>query len=179
MRHSVLIFLLVSVIYGATASASDWDIQIIPHKVTTNSKVITNNFRDPFFYVILTNKTKAPLKIWKEWCSWGFFSISFSVTPKVGQPFTLRRTGGGWTWNFADATLVDPGKSYVFRASIVGDGRGSRPYAGFPEQYKEGEVTIQAIFSIEETAETKKQGVWTGTNSSVPETVTLQNGEHF
>ena len=166
----ILFFFLATSLYGDPAD--DWSVEIIPSGITKEAKIIVADFNDPYFFVILTNKTDHILKVWKQWCSWGFFTLSFTVKQEDGNSFTLKRLNGAWTWNYPDATIVYPGKCFVLQATIAK--KGSGVFEGFPPKFRDGKTTIQAHFTIKEDAETKKHGVWTGSVSSVPESIDIK-----
>jgi len=157
-------------IYGDTADA--WNIELIPSKVTKDEKIIDADFNDPYFFVVLTNKTNQSLKVWRQWCSWGYFTLSFTVKQEDGTSFTLERRNGAWTWNYPDETIVHPGKSFVMQVSIAKNSSGV--FGGFPDKFRDGKVMLQAHFTIKEDDETKKHGVWTGSVSSTPENVVIR-----
>lgn len=161
---ATLSFLLIAAI--TRASAADWSVEIVPSSITTEEKIIKADGNDPHFYVIITNQTDRPLKVWREWNSWGHDSLTFTVQPKEGATFTLAKPPAAWLWNGPDSTIVPAGKSFVLQATI--EPSQSKHFEGFPEGYRGGRATIQAHFAIKEDEETKKRGVWTGRVSSEP-----------
>jgi hypothetical protein len=56
------------------------------------------------FYVVVTNVSGEPIRLWKEWCSWGYFNLSDSTGLQVlrcrvssrrllRHPFSYQRRG--------------------------------------------------------------------------------------
>lgn len=174
-RNHVKNFIAAIAFLCATLSlgkaSDDWDIEIVPSKTTGAAKIIDADFHSPLFFVILRNKTDHDLKVWRQWCSWGYFALSFTVTQEDGESFTLERRDGAWSWNLPDSTIVRPGKSFVLEVSITKDSPGV--LVGFPEKFRDGEVTIQAHYFVNDSDEAKKHGVWTGLVSSSPEKVAI------
>ncbi|MBN8709573.1 MAG: hypothetical protein BGO12_20675 [Verrucomicrobia bacterium 61-8] len=150
-------------------AAEDWSVEIVPTQVKADgTKHITGDF-----FVITTNRTNRNLRVWQQWNSWGTYTISFSVKPADGPSFNLEPSHTRlWTWNMPSFTIVEPGKSFVLTASISKD-RNSR-LEGFPEKFSEGPATVQAHFTIKEDEDTKRLGVWTGSASSAPETISIR-----
>ena len=38
------------------------------------------------FHVVVTNVSDESVRLWREWCSWGYFNLSFRVTDEEGGP---------------------------------------------------------------------------------------------
>src|SRR5688572_4135471 len=49
------------------------------------------------FYVVVTNVSGKPIRLWKEWCSWGYFNLSFQVTDDAGRSVEVRKQDRDWT----------------------------------------------------------------------------------
>lgn len=150
-------------------AAEDWSVEIVPTQVKADgSKHITGDF-----FVITTNKTNRNLRVWQQWNSWGTYTISLSVKPADGPSFNLEPSASRfWTWNQPTFTVIEPGKRFVLVASVTKDHK-SR-LEGFPEKFSDGPATVQAHFTIKEDEDTKRLGVWTGTVSSAPETISIR-----
>lgn len=150
-------------------TAEDWSVEIVPTQVKEDgSKHITGDF-----FVIAVNKTNHNLKVWQQWNSWGTYTISLSVKPADASSFNLEPSASRfWTWNMPTFTVIGPGKSFVLVASVSKDHK-SR-LEGFPEKFTDGPATVQAHFTIKEDEDAKRLGVWTGTVSSAPETISIR-----
>jgi len=166
---AILVFLITWV--TRAASEEDWSVEIVPTVITAERNIIKADGNDPYFYVIITNRTDRDLKVWREWNSWGHDSLTFTVWPKEGPAFTLVKPPAAWLWNGPDSTIVPAGKSFVLQATI--EQSETKHFEGFPEGYRGGGATIQAHFTIKEDEESKKRGVWTGRVSSAPMEVNI------
>jgi hypothetical protein len=63
-------------------------------------------YTSPNFYVVVTNTSESPVRLWREWCSWGYFNLSFVVTDERGKTTTVTKKPRGWDHNFPDGSIV-------------------------------------------------------------------------
>lgn len=69
-------------------------------------------FREGKFFVIVQNKTSAPLKIWGEQCSWGWSNISLEI--RSGEKvLPVQRDEINWKHNAPQPVQLDPGDTIV------------------------------------------------------------------
>ena len=64
---------------ASRAGAAEWDLQIVPTKVWQEKQDIDSQNKDSAWFVVLTNISKKDMSVWREWCSWGYFSLSFTI----------------------------------------------------------------------------------------------------
>jgi hypothetical protein len=122
------------------------------------------------FHVVVTNVSDRPVKLWRDWCSWGYFSLSFVATGEDGKPVTVGKKLREWMKNFPDATIVPPGDHMVFEVALDDDVWKDPP---LPERGQSRTVRLRAVYTIRNDQEAEKFGVWTGRVSSPEETYTL------
>jgi len=126
------------------ARAADWSLEIAPTSPANPIRVIHVGSPAPAFDAVLTNTSDHPLVLWKEWCSFGYFNLSFQVTRADGEVFILRRLVGSWYGNFPDPQTVAPGQPFAW--PVVLDAN----WGTFPKNWQDGEsVTIRAIYENE------------------------------
>jgi hypothetical protein len=106
---------LCLVLISRTVQAADWSIDVVPESSGSGKQFIS--IHDPF-YVVLTNATDHDLNVWKEWCSWGYFNLSFEFTGKNGQVFHVKKKDTGFTVNVPDGYVVKSGKHFVLGVTL-------------------------------------------------------------
>jgi hypothetical protein len=127
--------------------AAEWQLEIVPTEISTNRNVI--NTAHSSFYVVLSNVSTSDLCVWREWCSWGYFSLSFTISMPDGKSFEVNKKTHAWTKNYPDPYLVRPGRYFVWNVGLS-----PNEWQGFPSDWKDSEVTIQAHFQ-----QTKDEGL--------------------
>src|SRR5262245_40821565 len=120
------------------------------------------------FHVVVTNVSKQPAQLWKEWCSWGYFNLSFIAAERDGKTFAVKkREVRGWDKNFPDWMIVPSGDHLVFDVSFAAPIWQDAPLPGASRSRR---VLLRAIYEVTEDEQSKKRGVWTGRVAS-PEAV--------
>ena len=121
------------------------------------------------FYVVLTNVSDKPIRLWKEWCSWGYFCLSFEVKDETDKVTAVMKSPRPWSKNYPDWTIIPPGDHMVFEVTFGSDW--DKPV--LPEKGKSMQVKMRAIYEIRPDDDTKKAEVWTGRITSPEETYTI------
>jgi hypothetical protein len=111
------------------------------------------------FYVVVTNTNDAPVKLWREWCSWGYYNLSFEID-QGGNKVEVKKKPRGWKKNFPDAQELKPGDSYVIPVSFDPDTWELPDLKAGPG--KPAEVRMRALFSNELDESAREMGVWSG-----------------
>ncbi len=170
LMRSVSWLSLVVVLGAATARAYDapskspLTVRIVPHKTPEKGPAVITLFGPPsHFWVVVTNSSDKPVRLWREWCSWGWYSLSFRVTDSAGKVVEVKKGPRGWRKNYPDATVLQPGEHLVFEVAFDEE---TWPSAPVPEQGKFHDVRMKAVFAVPVDDESKKQEVWTGEVSS-------------
>lgn len=122
------------------------------------------------FHVVITNISKEPVRLWREWCSWGYYSLSFTVLDANGKETILKKAPRGWRKNFPDAMTLAPGEHMVFEVTFD---QTIWPNVPLPEKGKSHDVKMKAVFAIAADADTASHKVWTGEASSPVESYTI------
>jgi hypothetical protein len=114
-------------------------------------------------YVVITNTSGSPVRLWREWCSWGYFNLSFVVADERGRTATVTKRPRGWDKNFPDWSIVPPGDHMVFAVSFDASIWQGAP---LPERGGSRTIKMRAVYEVSADEEAKKRGVWIGRISS-------------
>ena len=116
--------------------------------------------------MVLRNISSSPVKIWKDWNSWGYYNLSLSFS-NADTSFTIsKKSPTNWDGDFADYWTVPAGESLVLdidmRAGV---------WKGLPDLY--GEILagkLSATYENKPDALAAEFGIWTGklTTASLP-----------
>ena len=115
------------------------------------------------FHVLLTNVSRRPVRVWQEWCSWGYYSLQFEVFGEDGKRHLLRKNRTSFYANFPDYVELLPGGSVVWRIEL------------YPSEWEDlswlptdrvEHVKLRAIYRVTADEDSKQYGIWTGHSSS-------------
>jgi hypothetical protein len=70
------------------------------------------------FHVLLTNVSQDPIRVWQEWCSWGYYCLQIEVVEKNGTKHLLKKKRVGFYANFPDYVDLQPGQSSVWDVDL-------------------------------------------------------------
>ncbi len=111
------------------------------------------------FHVIISNLSNKPKRVWKEWCSWGYFTLRFEIEDEAGRKWTVKKKDRSWTMNAPDWWVLEPRESVVLDVFFADQDI----WAGFPRpDHGAQTVTIRAVFESEPDKYSRQQGIWTG-----------------
>ena len=150
--------------FGEEKPADALSVRIVPTNFQEKAgRSITLWQPTQHFHVIITNTSGKPLLLWKEWCSWGYYTLSFEVMDENGKKTHVKKMPRPWTKNFPDSITILPGDHMVFEVSFAGATWQNAP---LPPKGKSHKIKMKAVFEIVEDEQSKKHGVWTGKVSS-------------
>jgi hypothetical protein len=110
------------------------------------------------FHVVVTNVTKEPVRLWREWCSWGYFNLFFEVQFGEEKPLKMVKELRGWDKNYPDFAEIAAGEHLVLEVKLdPGVWRIPFEKAGEPRAAR-----LRAIYAVEPDDESKRHVVWTG-----------------
>jgi hypothetical protein len=155
----IALFALMSLTVSTKAEESPISVSIaIPTESTTNRILFYRN-RTNHFHVIVSNTSDKPQRIWQEWCSWGYFGLTFEFTDEHGKKWVANKKERSWTRNFPDWWILEPHESLVMDVHF-GD---SDIWQGFPKVGDTPQiVTMRAVLEFKPDDESRKNGIWTG-----------------
>jgi hypothetical protein len=129
------------------------------------------------FHVVVTNLSKQPQKVWRDWCSWGYFNLTFKLIDEKGKETNLKKEPRFWGANFPDFWVLDPGDELVIDVHAADFENFPKPGpTQTPGQGKK--VRLQAVYEIPPDGFTAKEGVWCGRVESQIHDYVLISGEH-
>ncbi len=131
---------------------------------------------DQGILVVVTNVSAAPVRVWRDWCSWGFQQLSFEITDDAGHSWTVSRKDHPFFKNYPDYWTLGPGEPLVLNIALTTDLWESPEAAGaLPIADLKGKaVTMRAIFAASADDQSRENNVWTGRVTSTPRTYEVQ-----
>src|SRR5262249_14768882 len=118
--------------------------------------------RDPsaHFHVVLTNVSDKPQNVWREWCSWRYFNLTFEITDEHGKKtIAKKRNNNGWPRNCPDWVTLEPGETMVI--DVEADNKKDWEGFPFPEDGKQT-VTMRAVYEVQPDKQSAEHHIWTG-----------------
>lgn len=125
------------------------------------------------FYVVATNLSRRPIKLWRDWCSWGYFNLSFQATDRDGRRYIAKKRLRGWDKNYPDAMIVPPGDHMVFEVTIDETLWQDAPWPVAGPLFEPKIVRMKAVYEVQVDGQAREHGVWTGRITSPEETCAL------
>jgi hypothetical protein len=134
-------------------------VQIVPTARGTDRPALQLHESRDHFHVMVTNVSKETIRLWKEWCSWGYYNLSFEAREGEGKVKLISKRIPGWEKNFPDWIAIPPGEHLIIDVGLEPSLWKNSPLAG-----RSGEATLRlkAIFEIPEDEDSKEHKVWTG-----------------
>lgn len=119
------------------------------------------------FHVLLTNVSSKPVRVWQEWCSWGYYCLQIEIVEEDGTKHLLKRRPINFITNGPDYVELQPGGSVVWNVSL--DPSVWEDLSWFPKG-RMLSAKVRAIFTVEESKDEQdnrdlgvnRMGVWTG-----------------
>jgi hypothetical protein len=93
-------------------------VSIVPQGGPWSQNEIHLSNPDDHFHVCITNISTSSIRLWKEWCSWGYFSLSFEVVLETGEGIHIHKKCGYWTYNSPDFIVLLPQEPMIFNVSF-------------------------------------------------------------
>jgi len=128
------------------------------------------------FHVILTNKSREPLRLADPLSEQGRAALTFEFVDDKGNRTTARRPPNQQEFRRASLTgsILKPGESVVLEVDFLN----ADDWTGFPKLPGYGDslpVPMRALFEIQPDGETKEHGFWTGRAATELETFTFES----
>lgn len=122
-------------------------------------RTIEVGHRAAHFNVIVKNLSEHRLNLWREWCSWGYFNLSFRLTDENGITWIAKKKEKDWEKNFPDFVIVDPRDELVIDVTFDPDiWDNVLPL----DAGRSMTVSMVAIYQSENSDDAKERGVWSG-----------------
>jgi len=158
----ILVVLVLAVFLSMLAMGAGkqdpWKLRIVPTRSSAkHGTMIDSATKDSCFYVVLSNTSQADMSVWREWCSWGYFCLSFDMTLPDSKTIHVKKKPRSWKKNYPDPFIVKKGSHFVYAVSF------NEMWEGFPDDWKNQKVKLKAIFSVEkEDDQAGRHKVWIG-----------------
>lgn len=161
MKAPLLLGLLVitlSIIAPSEAADSPIAVSIaVPQRGT--ERVLEYHGESRHFHVIISNTSDKPQRIWREWCSWGYYGLSFEFTDATGKTRTAKKKPKRWVKNYPDFWTVAAHENLVLDVQFSD----TDIWEGFPRPKGVSEAfTMRAVFEFQPDDQSQKNSVWTG-----------------
>lgn len=143
--------------------SSPVSVHVVPTSSHERTGQVIELYGDRHFHVVVQNLSSAPITLWEDWCSWGYFNLSFEAQYPDGRIFIISKKDRGWDKNFPCPTVIEAGQAWVIDVDLdplIWENSPLSSGAG------KAELQIKAIFEIREDEESQIKHVWTGRVSS-------------
>ncbi len=128
------------------------------------------NYRNDIHFLLFSQRDGT--KIFQRWCSWGYFTRSFSARALGGsaRQYALKRNPNmAWTKNFPATHTLGAGQFLISSADLCDGSWIAEPALPLEDL----ELEVIGHFAIPADEETAKQKVWTGELSTEPLVILL------
>jgi hypothetical protein len=122
------------------------------------------------FSVILTNVSQAPIRLWQDWCSWGYFNLSFEIADQNGNHVTISRKMKEWEKNFPDWMTIAAGDQMVIDVAFDPAIWRNLPAS---ESGERRTISLRAVYESAKGRDAQEHRVWTGKIASPQDTYLL------
>ncbi len=111
------------------------------------------------FPVVITNLSNRPLGVWREWCSWGYYNLTFEARTHDGRKVRLSRKQKSWTRNGPDYWMLAPEESVIRQIVLT-----SKEWKGIEDLQLKGATPLflSVVMEVPTTDQSKEKGVWNG-----------------
>lgn len=128
---------------------------------------------DATLSVVAMNASDKPMKLWRDWCSWGYYNVTLEFYDEhaVGgaKTWMVGKADRVWRKNYPDAAEVAAGGSVIFTVSLT-----SLKDTDFLAKYDGKKIKMRVHYAIPADADTKQNGVWTGRVHSMYQEYTIR-----
>ncbi len=122
------------------------------------------------FTVVVTNTSAKPVRVWRDWCSWGYFNLSLGFEDGDAER-VVEKEQRGWNKNYPDAAELAPGESILFPVTLTNEvwkDLGLKDRVG-------RKVKMRVRYCVPPDDDAVKLGVWAGTLRTAYQTYTVEN----
>ena len=155
---------------GQEDGKADWRMEIVPSRNSVGKGPVLYAKKPlDVFYVVLHNQSGKDLKLWREWCPWGYDNLSFVAELEDGGKVSLTRKPKKWGRAYPDAVLVKKGACYIYEVHLAGE-----TWRGTGQLPNDKAVKLAVSFKVAETPESLKKKVWVGAVKSKSVSVTIR-----
>lgn len=133
-------------------------LQIVPHHRAADGKQqIMLGSVSSHFHVVLTNISAAPIKLWKDSCSWGYANLWFESVDQAGKIVQIKKRPKGWNKNFPEWVTLAPGAHWVLEVKLD-----DNTWQNWPLARPAKTINPTAVFESARSEQAQAHGVWGG-----------------
>ena len=163
--------------FAEQKTADSITVRIVPTSTDAQGRNIHLYKKSEHFYVVITNVSGNPIRLWREWNSWGYDNLSFVLVGSTGRNTVIsKRPIGAWAKNSPDSAILAPGDHMVIEVTFddeTAQGETMWLNAPAPETGDPLQIKMKAVYAIVANRDTKKYGIWTGRAFSPEDTYTI------
>ncbi len=111
--------------------------------------------RGKHILVVITNVGATPIRLWSEFNSWGYRSLSFEVIDDAGKIIAVAKPEIDWDGNVPDFFDVPAHEPVVFDEELA-------PRVWNLPRVPTGHLRMRAVYRVAPDTESNKLHVWTG-----------------
>ena len=152
--------LLLAVLVAAPLSAREEPAPALSVEIAAPARFGKRTLELSSVPVVVANRSPADVRVWREWCSWGWFQLSFEIRDGTGNIVTVRKKERAWDKNYPDFWTLAPGEPLVLTANLLdAEAWGwSAPAADLRGKALE----VRAVFAAEEDEASREDEVFHG-----------------
>jgi hypothetical protein len=144
------------------SSKPPFSVSVVPNSSFADGQWISMGKASPApFYVVLTNTTTLPQKVFESWNSWGYQAISFELVTASGQRVVISGKNQDFDKNFPSTFIVPPGEHQVYMVRLNEEDWKVAPELRFAN-VEPLSVNLTAIYQLAPTPEARRENVWVG-----------------
>jgi hypothetical protein len=151
---------------GGPAAPADGRIglTIVPHDYDAHDgEYLRLGAPGAHFHVVLSNRSRHPIRLWRDNVSLGYDNLRFEVTADGAAPVLVVKNARPWEKNLPAWFTVPSGRGLVFDVTFAPPVWRDPP---LPAAGQSRTLRVRAIYRIEPSAATEKYRIWSGTASS-------------
>jgi len=109
------------------------------------------------FDTVVTNLSPEPIRVWRDWCSWGYFNLSLEFRSGERTWLATKKVPI-WTINYPDEAELAAGESIVFKVVLNEDWQDLPPW----DEFIGNVLEMRVLYAIEEDKQSTEIDVWLG-----------------
>jgi len=118
------------------------------------------------FHVLLTNGSKAAVRLWTDRCSWGYENLSFEIKGEDGRTIPVHKKPKQWLRNAPDWLTLAPGESHIIDVDFFSE-ESARVWENRPTLERRANpspatIAMRAVYEITPDEQSRRHDIWIG-----------------